>query len=233
MSQFPGVLGRRLVRPALAATAALVLAGCSSGGSADAAAPSAGTGVAPATSSTPVPAPAPASGSATSAAPAHGAGGGSPATGGAPAGSGAGGASSAGPDRCHTSELTGSLTGGDSAAGQRGATLTLRNTGGRTCDVLGYGGVGLLAADGGALPTHQVRQDSPAPQLLTVAPGGAVTSQLRWTVVPGDGDPAAGCPTPGSLAVIPPDERDSLSVSWSLGPVCDGGRLEQQAYVRG
>ena len=220
VSRFPGVLGRRLVRPALAATAALVLAGCSSGSSADAGAPSAGTGGAPATSS---PAPASASGAETSSA--------APTDGGGP--TGASGTPAAGPDRCHTGDLTGSLSGGDPGAGQRGAALTLRNTGGRACDVEGFGGVGLLDAAGRPLPAQQVRQDTPAPALVTVPPGATVTSQLHWTVVPGDADPASGCPTPASLSVIPPDERDALTVAWSLGQVCDGGRLEQQAYVRG
>ena len=78
-----------------------------------------------------------------------------------------------------------------------------------------------------------MRSEPPAPALVTVAPGDTVTSQVQWTVVPGDGDPAPGCPTPATLTVIPPDEEDSLSVTWTLGPVCAGGRLEQQAYVAG
>lgn len=228
MSHVPALLGRRLAIPALVVAGALVLAGCSSGGTGEAAAPSSAAAAAP-TSSAAAPAsaasssPAPASSSAspgTSAAAPGGASGGSP-------------ASSAGPDRCHTGELTASLTGGDAGAGQRGATVVLRNTGSRTCDVEGFGGVGLTDATGGALPTQQVRVDAPAPRLLTVAPGGSVSAQLQWTVVPGDADPAGGCPTPASLAVIPPDEQDALSAAWSLGPVCDGGRLEQQAYVAG
>ena len=230
MSHFAGVIGRRCVRPALVATAALVLAGCSSGGSDDAAAPTSGAAPA-AASSAAVPAPGSASSSSSAG---SSAGGGSASSG--PAGrtsAGSSTAAAAGPDRCHTGELTATLTGGDSGAGQRGATVTLRNTGGRTCDVEGFGGVGLLDAAGRALPTQQVRQDAPAPTLVTVAAGATVVSQLQWTVVPGDSDPAAGCPTPASLAVIPPDERDPLTVSWSLGPVCDGGRLQQQAYVAG
>ena len=222
MSQFRTASGRRFVRPAFAVTAALVLTGCSGSGD---------TTAAPSAS-----APAPASSSAAPAAPATASSSAGGAAGTSTSSSAAGGgstSSAAGPDRCHTGELTATLTGGDSGAGQRGATVTLTNSGGRTCDVQGFGGVGLLDAAGGALPTDQVRQEPPAPALVTVAPGRTVTSQLLWTVVPGDGDPAAGCPTPASLAVIPPDERDRLTVTWTLGPVCGGGRLEQQAYTAG
>jgi hypothetical protein len=225
VSQFRTAAGRRLVRPALAVTAALLVAGCSSGGDTTAA-PSASTPSATTGSAAPAPAPATASGSAaagTSGSPSA-----SPS-----AGAGSSTAPAAGPDRCHTGELTATLTGGDSGAGQRGATVTLTNRGGRTCDVEGFGGVGLLDAAGGALPTDQVRQEPPAPALVTVAPGRTVTSQLQWTVVPGGGDPASGCPTPATLTVIPPDEQDSLAVAWTLGAVCGGGRLEQQAYVAG
>ena len=48
--------------------------------------------------------------------------------------------------RCHTGDLAGSLQPGDSGAGQRHATVVLRNTSSRTCTVKGYGGIGLVDA---------------------------------------------------------------------------------------
>jgi hypothetical protein len=122
---------------------------------------------------------------------------------------------------------------GDAGAGQRSAVLTLVNGSGQTCRIEGFGGIGLVGANGQALPTKQVRVESPAPSLVTVAPGAGVTSQLRWTVVPAGSDPASGCPTPVAVAVIPPDETDAVTVAWSLGPVCDGGTVQQQAYAGG
>jgi hypothetical protein len=135
-------------------------------------------------------------------------------------------------DRCHTSELTGSLTAPDAGAGQRYATLVLRNTGGRTCTVHGFGGLGLAGSDGRALPTHQVRSGGPA-ATVTLAPGGSVRSALHWSSMNGPGDPSSGpCqPTPAALRVIPPDETDSLSVGWTLGPVCSAGTIEQHPYA--
>ncbi|HEV7210771.1 MAG TPA: DUF4232 domain-containing protein [Blastococcus sp.] len=136
-------------------------------------------------------------------------------------------------DRCHTSELTGSLVPGSPGAGQRYATLVLRDTGGQRCTIHGYGGLGLVGADGHALPTTQVRAPSPAPATVLLAPGGTVSSQLHWSVVPGPGDSqSSACqPTPTTLRVIPPDETDALSVRWDQGPVCSKGTIEQRAYA--
>jgi len=137
-------------------------------------------------------------------------------------------------DRCHTSELTGSLRAGDAAAGNRYATLVLTDTGGQTCTVAGFGGLGLVDAAGHGLPTQQVRSGGTAPA-VTLRPGAAVSSQLHWGAVPGTGDAQTGpCqPTPVTLRVIPPDETDALGVAWSGGPVCEGGTITQSPYVAG
>ena len=124
---------------------------------------------------------------------------------------------------------------GDPGAGQRHATLVLKDTGGQTCTIDGYGGLGLVDAAGRALPTRQVRVASPAPKLVTLKPGATVRAQLQWGAVPGTGDSATGdCqPTPAALQVIPPDETDALRVAWQGGPVCEGGTIQQSAYVAG
>jgi hypothetical protein len=159
---------------------------------------------------------------------------------GTPAGSTSRAASSSSPaatttartDRCHTSELTGSLTAQSAGAGQRYATLVLRNTGGEACTVHGFGGIGLAASDGSALPTRQVRSGGPAATVL-LAPGGSVRSTLHWSAVNGPGDSSTGpCqPSPATLRVIPPDETDALPVPWTLGPVCSAGAIEQRPYT--
>ena len=148
------------------------------------------------------------------------------------ASSSAGGTSAPRTDRCHTSELTGSLTGASAGAGQRYATLVLRNTGGRPCTVHGFGGLGLAASDGSALPTHQVRSGAPA-ATVSLAPGASVRAALHWSAVNGPGDPSTGAcqPSPATLRVIPPDETDALSVPWTMGPVCSGGTIDQHAYT--
>jgi uncharacterized protein DUF4232 len=181
------------------------------------------TGAGTGTGSSSVPAPGGGASSSTTAPPA-----------GSPAGSGSNGSTS-GPGRCHTSELTGSLVPGSPAAGQRYATLVLQNTGGRTCTVLGYGGIGLADGSGGALPTNQLRVSSPAAALVTLRPQASVRSALHWSAVAGPGDATTGdCqPVAAVLRVIPPDETDALSVAWNGGPVCSRGTIDQQAYAAG
>jgi hypothetical protein len=226
-------LHTRFLRPALAGAALLSLAACSFSGSADD--PDASGSSRPSSSSSAPSSPAGgSSGTASGAVPTTGAAADTGSSGsGTSGGSGSGG--SGGTDRCHTSELTGSLTGADAGAGQRYLTLVLRNTGGETCTIDGYGGVGLVDARGAALPTDQIRVASPAPALLTLRPGASASSVLHWTVVPGSGDAQTGdCqPTAATLRVIPPDETDALSVAWTGGPVCQGGTLQQQAYTAG
>ena len=144
-----------------------------------------------------------------------------------------GGSTAPASQRCTTDELSGRLEPGSPGAGQRYATVILTNTSLRSCTVFGYGGVGLAGADGAALPTHQVRVSDPPPQTVVVPPGGTVSSQLHWSVVPGPGDATSGdCqPTPATLQVIPPDETTALTVPWTLGPVCEAGTIQQQAYA--
>jgi len=141
---------------------------------------------------------------------------------------------STGTARCRTADLAGSLQPGSPGAGQRYATVVLRNTSARTCTIKGYGGVGLVDASGAALPTHQNRV-SPAPKAVTLKPGSSASSQLHWGAIPGPGDATSGdCqPTPAALQVIPPDETTALSIPWSQGPVCEGGTLDQQPYAAG
>jgi len=234
-------MARNLITLRTAAVAAtlVALAGCSFQGSADdpdaggstragssstSSAPGSPTGSPPAASTPASSAPGSAPGSSSS-------GSAAPATTGAAHSSGGGAAV----DRCHTSELTGSLVAGDAAAGNRYATLVLKDTGGQTCTIDGFGGVGLVDAAGHALPTRQVRASSPTPTVVTLRPGATVRAQLHWGAVAGTGDSQTGqCqPTPASLRVIPPDETDPLSVPWQGGPVCEGGTLQQSAYVAG
>ena len=134
-------------------------------------------------------------------------------------------------DRCHTSELTGSLRPGDAAAGNRYATLVLTDTGGQTCTVDGFGGLGLVDGAGRPLPATQVRTGGSG-AVVTLQPGASVSAQLHWSAVPGTGDAQTGdCqPVPATLRVIPPDETDALNVAWAGGPVCSGGTIEQGAY---
>lgn len=153
-----------------------------------------------------------------------------------PTSTSAGPASAAGSSgRCHTSELAGSLVPGRPGAGQRHATLVLRNTGSRTCTVYGFSGLALVDGNGQVLPTRSVRIDPPVPTTVSVSPGNSVSSALSWTVIAGPGESTSGpCqPTAASLQVIPPDETAFLTVPWDGGPVCGGGAISELAFTAG
>ncbi|NHC15489.1 DUF4232 domain-containing protein [Motilibacter deserti] len=134
--------------------------------------------------------------------------------------------------RCRADEVTASLVPGSPGAGQRYAALVLRNESARECVVQGYGGAQLRDENGKALPTKLDRVGGPE-RAVVLQPGMSAQSQLHWGAVAGSGEPTTGdcAPAPFTLAVTPPDQREQVEVRWSLGPVCDGGRIEQQPYA--
>jgi hypothetical protein len=139
------------------------------------------------------------------------------------------------PGRCAAPALNAALRAAGPAAGNRFAFLTLVNRSGTDCRVYGYVGLGLIGADGRALPTRVVRLTPPGPASVTLRPGASAYARLHWSVVPGTGEPEHGpCrPTPGQVWVTPPDERAHLTVPWSLGQVCGGGEISISPLAAG
>jgi hypothetical protein len=128
---------------------------------------------------------------------------------------------------CAAGSLSAALTPLSPGAGNRYASLVLTNASDSACRTQGWPGLQLVTADGEEIPNRTVRDDSAEARPLTVEPGGSVHTRLRWSVVPGDADPATGCgPDPASLRVIPPDEYGATSAAWDLGEVCGDGRIE-------
>ncbi|MDR7301455.1 DUF4232 domain-containing protein [Haloactinomyces albus] len=134
-------------------------------------------------------------------------------------------------ERCHTSMLTGSLRQGHPAAGQRYAELTLHNGSDRVCTIHGYPGLQLVDSNGHPLATdvHRIPRQEPEP--IRLSSGESVSATLHWGVVPTGEEPVSGpCgPEPAGIEVIPPDEREPLTVAWTLGPVCGNGSLDTTA----
>jgi hypothetical protein len=190
---------RILVAAAVLAAVLAGVVGCAGGGTtAGSALPATGSAAGPATSSPAT------SGPSTAAPPTQS---GPPSTGtGAP-----------GPSRCHTSELSASLTAGEPGAGQRYATLSLRNTSASTCTVLGYGGLQPLDAARKQLPITLTRDTGRPVTLIRLAPGASAGRTIHWNAVPPSSQP---CPTPVYASIIPPDETSPLVIGWSLGPIC-------------
>jgi Protein of unknown function (DUF4232) len=136
--------------------------------------------------------------------------------------------------RCHTTDLSASLKAGSPGAGQRYATLTLRNRSKSTCTVYGYAGLGLLSSSGKSLPTRVTRNRSKAPKTITLKPGQHTNALAHWGAVAGAGEPTSGAcePTPKRVEVTPPDETTHLTIAWQLGPVCEKGAIELTPFGR-
>jgi hypothetical protein len=133
--------------------------------------------------------------------------------------------------RCDSSVLKGQVDPTDAGAGNRYGKFVVTNSSTAPCSLNGYSGFQLESA-AGAVPTKLERKADPGPAALTLAPGGKASANLHWGVVPAGGEPVEGpCqPEPSKATAIPPDETVPLTVPWTLGPVCSGGRIEISAF---
>lgn len=136
-------------------------------------------------------------------------------------------ASAATPARCTVPQLAGSLRAGSPGAGQRFATLRLRNRSSRACSLFGYPGGQLLARGGAEIPTEIVRDRSRTPRTVVLRPGASARTLLQWGAVAGTGDRQSGrCqPNPARFEVTPPNATNHLVLRWSFGSVCERGRI--------
>ncbi|CCH27924.1 DUF4232 domain-containing protein [Actinosynnema sp. NPDC047251] len=134
--------------------------------------------------------------------------------------------------RCTASSLAGEVGSVDSGAGNRYAKFVVANNGSAQCTLNGYSGFQLLDGAGQPLPTNLQRTEDPAPVPITLPPGAQAAANLRWTVVATGDEPVEGpCePEPAKAAAIPPDETQPMTVAWSHGPVCGGGKIEISAF---
>jgi len=133
--------------------------------------------------------------------------------------------------RCDSAALKGEVAPTDAGAGNRYGKFVVTNSGTMPCTLNGYSGFQLENASG-AVPTKLERKADPGPAAMTLAPGGKAAANLHWGVVPSGNEPVEGpCqPEASKAAAIPPDETAPLTVPWTLGPVCSGGRIEISAF---
>jgi hypothetical protein len=133
--------------------------------------------------------------------------------------------------RCDATALKGEVTPTDAGAGNRYGKFVVTNASTLPCTLNGYSGF-QLENGSGAVPTKLERKADPGPKALTLAPGRKAAANLHWTVVPSGNEPVDGAcqPEPSKAAAIPPDETVALSVPWTFGPVCGGGRIEISAF---
>ncbi|MFD0638579.1 DUF4232 domain-containing protein [Catenulispora yoronensis] len=140
---------------------------------------------------------------------------------------------------CTTAEMPGgtwTLVPNSEGTGHVAADIALRNTSGHACTVTGFPGVSLLASDEHPLPTTVVRFPA-APAAVTVAPGGWIHSEVRYSPnIPGDGEPATGeCEpkTVHALAQLPGDTKWAKITLAAPTTVCEKGSLEAKPFVAG
>lgn len=121
--------------------------------------------------------------------------------------------------RCHTSQLRASVGGNDPGAGQENFPVVLTNASARTCTLRGYPGAAFVSASGSQLGPDPKRE-SGSPVTITLRPGQSAWAGLTFS---NPGISGAKTATPAALLVTPPDERDSLKVTWAGGAVPVGG----------
>ena len=117
--------------------------------------------------------------------------------------------------RCHTSELRATVGRNNPGAGQENFPVVLTNTSSRTCTVRGYPGAAFVNGSGTQLGPDPKRS-SGTPATVTLRPGRSAWAGLTFSNPEISGARTA---TPTSLLVTPPDERDSLTVTWKGGQV--------------
>ncbi|MFF4685447.1 DUF4232 domain-containing protein [Streptomyces sp. NPDC001307] len=133
----------------------------------------------------------------------------------APSPSGGDTATPAASTRCHTSELRASVGRNDPGAGQENFPVVLTNKSGRTCTLRGYPGAAFVSASGSQLGADP-RREPGSPATITLKPGQSAWAGLTFS---NPGISGAKTATPAALLVTPPDERDSLKVTWTGGAV--------------
>jgi hypothetical protein len=198
--------------------AALLLTACGSGTPHDATAAAAPTTMT--TTPTPTPAPAPATTLTPTAA--------TPKA--SPPSSATGGAAA-----CVTRDLEFAIKPSKGMGNVRSADVIITNVHANgPCGVLGYGGLGLMDAQGAALATNLVRLNIPAqglvPQQITLAPGASALQHLEWTDTTATGGSATGCVTSSAVVLTPPDDVPSAVVPFTA-TVCDSGKITGWPYV--
>jgi hypothetical protein len=129
--------------------------------------------------------------------------------------------------RCHTSELGASVGRNRPGAGQENFPIVLTNNSGRTCTVRGFPGAAFVNASGGQLGSDP-RRSSESSVTVTLKPG-----QSAWAGLSFSNPQVSGARTaaPDALLVTPPNERDSLKVTWTAGTVPVSGNYSSASLT--
>ena len=136
---------------------------------------------------------------------------------------------------CTTQQLSASFGMVGVGAGNRYVPVILTNHGAAACSTIGYVGLQLLGAGTQNIPTNVVRDGPGTSTTIVIAPGGQASGLLHWGAIAGSGESQTGpCEaTPERVEVTPPNQVQPLTIPWSLGPVCEQGRIDASPLVLG
>jgi len=136
--------------------------------------------------------------------------------------------------RCRTAQLLVSFGTVGAAAGSRYVRLVLTNQG-APCRTRGYVGLQLLGPSGQLVPTDVVRDLSVPAAAVIVGTGAQTSALLHWGAIPGGNEPQSGpCePEPQRVEVTPPNDFHFTIAPWTLGPVCERGRIDTRPQEAG
>jgi hypothetical protein len=136
--------------------------------------------------------------------------------------------------QCRPSHLSAGLHGSQVGLGNRGFILTLTNTGGSSCTVDGYPGLGLEDGTHHVLPSHThwgstYFDTDPGPAAIVLSPGETASADLAYGA--GNGTPSDSVAT--YLQVTPPNATSYLTVPIPSAPVrINDGNLFVTAMAR-
>ena len=136
---------------------------------------------------------------------------------------------------CTTQQLSASFGMVGVWAGNRYVQVILTNHGAGPCSTIGYVGLQLLGAGTQTIPTNVVRDGPGTPSTIVIGPGAQASGLLHWGAIAGSGESQTGpCEaTPERVEVTPPNQVQPLTIAWSLGPVCEQGRIDASPLVLG
>ncbi|MFI7246239.1 DUF4232 domain-containing protein [Streptomyces qinglanensis] len=130
------------------------------------------------------------------------------------------GSGSSSGSRCGTGDLKASFGDNHPGAGQENFALVLTNRSDDTCTVRGYPGLAFVNDDGEQVSFDPQRTGGKV-RTVELSPGKSAWAPLSFT------NPKmtnVTTVTPSAAKVTPPDERGSLRVNWSGGPVTNTGK---------
>ncbi|WP_369208831.1 DUF4232 domain-containing protein, partial [Streptomyces sp. PU-14G] len=123
-------------------------------------------------------------------------------------------------DQCTSSDLSAKIGPNHPGAGQENFALVLTNTSGSNCTVYGFPGFAFVDSEGDQVSVDPERNGGSG-ETIELTPGESAWAPLSFSNPEMTGVPTV---TPDAALITPPDQRSSLKVDWTGGPVSATGK---------